>query len=166
MAPCWTFLSLCFSFIVIKGKEEEEEEGKKKFTARLCAASRCLQNAGNKRAAGGLVPSCSRADISESLSLRLGFSAGFWFAPTPTVQLTFTLRTTFIPTSKPAIHTPDLSGTHAAVTAGGPIRPHLDLFWHAFDVCGAFLMFWEQEMLSIPLSRCTHFTLSKYFGQK
>lgn len=43
------------------------------------------------------------------------FSAGFWFAPTPTVQLTFTLRTTFILMLKQAIHMPDLSGTEANV---------------------------------------------------
>lgn len=129
VAAWWTFLSLCFSFIIIKGKVEKELK-KKSSRPFMCSislsAERFFQTLKiNELPAVLYRPALALTFLNLFLCLR--FSAGFWFAPTPTVQLTFTLRTTFIPTSKQAIHMPDLSGTHAGVTGGGPIRPHLDL---------------------------------------
>lgn len=66
------------------------------------------------------------------LTFLTGLSAGSWSAPTPTVRLTFTLRTTFILMLKQATHTPDLSGTEARALKMQRLRAQMCLvcfFW-------------------------------------
>lgn len=83
------------------------------------------------------------------LTFLIGLSAGSWSAPTPTVRLTFTLRTTFILMSKRATHTPDLSGTEARA---------LKMRWLRAQMCHTNLGTLWANRISVHISGSSDFS--------
>lgn len=158
---CWTFFSSLLSFIIFNFK--------KKFKSHkyILMSANCVIQYYKLMSLLQFLTKESRIYESWFLDLCILlfvwhfwtiFSAGFWFAPIPTVQLTFTLRTTFILMLKQAIHMPDLSGTEANVCNWWWLSAPASFIWiclHMFHLhsVNMYISSFEVPLLVFPVFR-------------